>query len=869
MELPDFQGRDLPIEPPFSFHGVNACIFPLRASLNAVQLLCDQYLNIVPREVGYFQASIPYVYLLVLDYGKLALKVTNLGWFAQREVAFAIPLEWYKRVGDEWVFQEWAMFTPFIYVDDTLSMTLGRSVHGWPKTHVSIKSDMSNWLRDPAGTTTDFALSADVFSRAYAGRRLEERVFLEVRSPGSQGMRVPVDADNPWFPWTAFSNMARNTFAFSQDWVHMMRGLGVVPMHAASTQHNAIVRSQSAAWKAFPFWPNFSAATLNLKQFRCVEDPKNYCYQALTSGPIRYTAFNRGGLLGDASMAAGDSSGGYSIALTTYPATPLVETLGLQIERRVSDDVSGNTVELKPVLPFWCNVDMEYERATTLAWRSLERVWRDEEGRRYDGETGAGELFNTTLGAGSPVIPGPYHFSAVVSHVLPLLASVSELQRYLDKKLNVPLYGTEERFELWGGSGTDERSTAYVYLVFSSYGDIQSRGNNVGDWANLSIAFYIPVERFRRGILIERGFTPVVAFADTVTQTCTLSELYGMSVIKSTISNARGDWLERDPDERGQLLRVAVDVLPAVGEGQKTRRETAIVVGAFPAPTPGQEESRSRKRYNECRDENRKARRKSTANVGASWDDIKRVLEGNDPWNLFSLMQIRDAAEPSKACYQALHRVPLSFKDDPQLEPIGELYVDITDYPTLQLVCELGLIPVHTTQRSGPVTSRLLVEAPLKIRHSFGDEGTSPTREYYRTHAGAWTQGDNIASSPIRRSTTGASPTQAAPKGKAATGLAPQSILETRLNERAVSKRSDDAKHAKHLKLEQIIKSADPPELYELAKVAKATHAKHVQKRKAAKKAAAKKAAAKKAAAKKAPAKKRTLKKSAAKKKKG
>lgn len=751
MSLPDFRGRDLAIEPPFSFHGVTACVFPLRASLNSVQLLVDQHLNIIPRELGYFQATMPYVYMMVLDYGKLALKVTNLGWFSQREVTFAIPLEWYTWDDGEWIYKESAVFTPFVYVDDTLSMTLGRSVHGWPKTFVTVKSDVSNRLRDPSGMATDFALSANIFSRTYAGRPLEERVFLEVRSPGCQGMRLPPDADNPWFPWTMFSNMARNAFSFSEDAIHTMRGLGVLPLHAGSTPHNAIARSQSAAWKAFPFWPDVSAATLNLKQFRCLEKPDEYCYQALTSGPIRYTAFNRGGFLGDAAIAAGDASGGYSIALTTYPTTPLVETLGLKVDRRLSDE-SGQTLELRPVAPFWCNVDMEYERATNVAWRSIDGVWQDADGYRYprrDKRMPASEKrFNTTLGAGSPVIPGPFHFSSVVSHVVPLLATARKLETYVKERLNEPLEGTGEEFRLWGRAGEGIEETAHVYLVCSSYGDIQSRANNVGDWANFCVAFYIPVQRYYKGEFVELGFTPVVAFADTVTQACTLSEVYGMSAIQATIANTRGDWLERDPDARGQLLHIEAEVLPAVGEGQKSRREQVVAIGELQhwrdPVTSTRESRRSAKLHQESYEARRCPPEGGAGSDGAS--NVQRVLKGIDPWTLFTLMQVRDAAEPSKACYQALHRIRLATKDDPQLWRTRRLYVDITEYPTLALVDQLGLVPVSTTQSTGPLRHRLLPDMPFRIQHSYGDDGSGAKREYHRTYDGDWKPGHCPAS---------------------------------------------------------------------------------------------------------------------------
>src|SRR5262249_24880902 len=161
----------------------------------------DAYLNIIPEELGYFRASFPYVMLMMLDYGKLAAQVTNFGWFSQREVAFFVPLEWYKRVSGRWVFHDWATLTPFVYVDSQMSMTLGRTALGWPKSLVNLSPTATGWIEDPIDSTTDAIVSARVFPKSYADAHLEERVFMQVRSPMYSAFRVPFDAGDPLAPW--------------------------------------------------------------------------------------------------------------------------------------------------------------------------------------------------------------------------------------------------------------------------------------------------------------------------------------------------------------------------------------------------------------------------------------------------------------------------------------------------------------------------------------------------------------------------------------------------------------------------------------------------------------------------------------------
>jgi len=68
---------------PLMFRHVSARVFPLRANLDILQQLCDSYLNIVPPEAGYFRAPLPYVNLVVLDYGQMGEKEMRIGWFSQ------------------------------------------------------------------------------------------------------------------------------------------------------------------------------------------------------------------------------------------------------------------------------------------------------------------------------------------------------------------------------------------------------------------------------------------------------------------------------------------------------------------------------------------------------------------------------------------------------------------------------------------------------------------------------------------------------------------------------------------------------------------------------------------------------------------
>src|SRR5262245_36682907 len=216
--LPDFANDTVRVRPPFEFKDLSVRVFPLRASLDALQQVCNNYLNIVPPEVGRFRAIVPYAYLALLDYGKISEIVSSVGWFAQTEVYFGVPVEWYQVVKGRWVFRDWAVITPFIYVDDDLSVPLGRMVYGFPKTLAHVMKSTSEWLRDPVAPVTLARVSTVVFPELYKRTQLELRLFLEVeRDAPMSNFRVPPDPASPIAPWTIAYKVAETMAGFGRD----------------------------------------------------------------------------------------------------------------------------------------------------------------------------------------------------------------------------------------------------------------------------------------------------------------------------------------------------------------------------------------------------------------------------------------------------------------------------------------------------------------------------------------------------------------------------------------------------------------------------------------------------------------------------
>src|SRR5215469_6071808 len=148
-KLPKFVANQLGITPPLMFRGVSARFFPLRANLDILQQLVDSYINIVPPEAGYFRVPLPYVYLVVLDYGQMGESEMRTGWFSQVEVYFGVALEWYKRVRGQWLFHDWGVITPYIFVNDDVSVPVGRMVFGYQKVLAAVELTKSAWMKNP------------------------------------------------------------------------------------------------------------------------------------------------------------------------------------------------------------------------------------------------------------------------------------------------------------------------------------------------------------------------------------------------------------------------------------------------------------------------------------------------------------------------------------------------------------------------------------------------------------------------------------------------------------------------------------------------------------------------------------------------
>jgi hypothetical protein len=714
--------NELPLEPPFVFHGMTTSALPLRANIRTLQRLLDRYVNFVPPQVGRFRASLPYVFLMVVDYGKLALEATNLGWFSQTEIVFAVPASHYTLCKNRWVYQGTAWFSPFIFVDSDTSLTLGRRVYGWAKLRQKLEHGASRWLADPGGSQNLVTIETAVFEELYAGREQRMQVFCEVVHVPDRSAEFPPTTSGAWLPWSVGKNAADLVMGMGRDLLETssaMRGMPASP--------EVFFASAMDAFNFLnPANPDTCFATYNLKQFRDSGRPELFCHQALTRMRMRVTSLNRVAPLSDMRGLA-DVSGGFRVRLHRWPTLPIVDTLGLVPDREWQGD-GAQVVELKPVSPFWYNADMLYERGQNLAERSHDGVWRTPHGRyHHPSRVHAREakqsrsrgprldvadaLFNTTLGASAQTVAGPFDALDSNIQVFPLLADQRKLQHFLDEYLNVALAPLELRFEPWapvrtpsGKSQTepapDEARCAYVYLTILDWGPVRSGTDDVGDWKGEEMCIFIPIRWYKLGVLMGAGLVPAVSFASSTAGMIANSEILGWPTRKATFRRPEETWIDDPSEVQRSLLCVETEILPTLAQGQpiesrqilEISRAERIEASAREQWAHALQLELARKQGTNIGLNARERQMKDAATLLQARTLALDFLVNEAPVSVYSIKQFRDVQAPQQACYQSLTRVRHSFRHVRRVERLPEAVVlTITEYESNPIVDLFGL----------------------------------------------------------------------------------------------------------------------------------------------------------------------------------
>lgn len=701
-------GQSLSFRPPMLFRDVSARAFPLKANIARLAEFCDQYLNAdIPDEIVHYTPALPYVYFMSLNYGGMSattLDAQRLGWVAQHEAFFLVPLQRWRREHGKLKFQGWTSVTPFIFVDDPLSMATGREVYGWPKNECWLEADRPQWTTHPRAPTRLFTMSADVFGHVYAGEREPPRTLVTIdRDAVASFAEYPLNYKCPWSITSVIPNLYTTSLSLMEEaaeflahlrlrgfpdfrtsdslaemareglslYANMLAGLSPIPMPQFLGKP---LSGTAARAEHVEDLPRYFTSTTNLKQFRDPSDPDLACYSALVESAMGVDRLNQIGLLGDWDLLRGDKSGGYSLSITRYRAQPIIETLGIEVPNLHQEAREGDVVTLRPSFPFWMDVDLYYGAGDVICSRTKDLgggEWIEEtaatgaagpqrqgfaRGRQH--RHGAHRnAYNTALGAATLPITGPMRFPDLTVQVYPLLADKAVLKRFVDWYWN-------RLFET--GSGPPklqlELAGSYVYMtvgiVGDAYGKMWSATENIGWWAEREVSFSIPVRWMSEGRLVGLATIEPLVFADKPRAVATDREVNGRNSFKARIESPPDVWTSPGgPDAPRKLTRVLTESFLNIGFGLPSTILPLIEIGDS-APLPMDDLAGWRGVADTwgaaLADDLHAKSRALRGPIEATQALALEVLARGAPLNRLTLKQYRDAEEFDRACYQAV-----------------------------------------------------------------------------------------------------------------------------------------------------------------------------------------------------------------------
>lgn len=738
-----------PSPPPFDFDDVCSRVFPLPASARRLQRFCDQHLNLAP-EISYCRPLVPYVFLVILSYGRMGGKTA--GWVSQNEVIFTLALEWRHRDrnGEERV--EMASLSPYIFVDDGLSLVTGREVYGWPKIRAWFEPDIGSWTRDVVERPRGIRMKTQVFPRPYEGLRPRVRTLLEIDIEPQAGVtETPPNLRFLWQPWANARRSLAGAFRFVRDWTELILlytgrppDLGPPRLPIPDTALTRILGrlgedpDKARGWLAPGSDPDLAFTTLNLKQFPDPASPsedRQACYQALVSAPMSIARLDRWGMLGNLPLLTGDTSGNFVVRLHQYPEFPILESLGLQEEsldehpdaleevvRGVSRGPGGGYIlepfqesrrdaptisvaTLKPVFPYWLDADLGYGRGETVCWRTDSTDWST--GEDPGPSTEEPLPYNTANGDIVVPLQGPFRFHNVTQRVLVLKADAEALRALVDRHFNE----VQNVVDL-------EPAVDRVFLSTFTYQDTESEGNDVGWWADREVGFWLLLKTRKtpaadvlktvsfddpkEGEPPELYLTSPYLFGNSQFAALTLRETYGLPILHADIESPDDTWMDhRGPLADRPLLRLTTPIFPATTANQKARERTLLEILSSPEiddETPEPEEL-PRPEW---------------------WSVLQAVVDErtSKTWQSRSifLRRFRDATEPDKACFQSLILGTVSISCvEPRLLDPGNLEVRIHQHPSHPIVSALGLEVDRTERRPSARAARAWEGRPVDI----------------------------------------------------------------------------------------------------------------------------------------------------------
>ena len=188
---------DPDIPPPYDFPGITIMGFRLPATQAKLQALCDQLLNIGTLEARGFEyrAFLDFVEMEIVTYPKMLFAeepYSNWGYASQQELYFRFYVwKFISLSGVLFPTPIPELFFPYMFVDNSWSMTSGRNVIGFPKV-------MARFDPTPVLNANPFkiSVSALALNRLLPATKLDWEPIVKIDPTGG-----PAPAPAGLWPW--------------------------------------------------------------------------------------------------------------------------------------------------------------------------------------------------------------------------------------------------------------------------------------------------------------------------------------------------------------------------------------------------------------------------------------------------------------------------------------------------------------------------------------------------------------------------------------------------------------------------------------------------------------------------------------------
>lgn len=602
-------------------------VYPLKADLAKLQAFCDRYLNFIEPDAAKpayrpfrFAAAAPLVILQVAHYGNISAPELGLS-FAQNEVAFGFPVEWYDvdKKGNE-TFRDWFLFYPFIFVDDAYSRLSARQEYGWPKAGVKIDCRQPNLDLDEPSTLV--SVSRELYPVHYndrgpfkpqfvsiqpypdADRKLVR--FLEVtqKRPFLTGLRGVSEAVGLGSRAVGGLLQAMSIgFKAAGDALAAISDLRQVPerLTMLSRLNIALSRIAPHALGALSLGGKSQSAPapikiVTVKQFRDTEDPTSAVYQAVVGSTLNVTKIHDGGALFD--PIAPDISGGIEIKLlragdhrhsgagAAAPDEDEKAALCREAARQPNplDQLGIETcgfaeIEdcpaylLKPILPVWSEADFSYKSADLQYWRTDKlTTWSeldDPTDHKPSGSSPEPVKYNDLGGSGGVAeLAGPFTYDPFSSRLLLVPARLEKLQTFVDEYLA----NTQYDFKVLNLFGR-----CFVWMNISSL-NLEKKEKRPS-YSDRTLQFSVP------GALIGKTtgeYRPALfaayRFTDADWDYITENEIFGRFALSSVLETPPSLWMDQAGPTDTPFLKLRSRIFIPSGEHKVEKMEDILFV---------------------------------------------------------------------------------------------------------------------------------------------------------------------------------------------------------------------------------------------------------------------------------------------------